>query len=74
MDIRVLITDENNEVLVDLFIYQDGSDREGAEDIVSKLEENYSVVRDYFEPDEDYGRSIWADEQAILINKYNCED
>jgi len=43
MDLKITITDENNDVLAEETIYQDGSDSEGALIIVEYLKENFQV-------------------------------
>lgn len=45
MDLWITITDENNDVLNCVNIYQDGSDFEGAEEIIEWLLENYDGAR-----------------------------
>lgn len=37
MDLRIVILDENREILEDVTVYQDGSDREGAAEIVGLI-------------------------------------
>jgi len=41
MDLRIKITDENNEIRADIEIYQDGSDSEGVEKIVAAILDMY---------------------------------
>lgn len=45
MDIYITFTDENDECLNCVNIYQDGSDIEGTEEIVEWLLENYEGAR-----------------------------
>lgn len=45
MDLRITITDENEEVMMKLNIYQDGSDSDGCEEIYEMLGQKYSVER-----------------------------
>ena len=46
MDIRMVMIDENGDVLDHLTIYQDGSDSEGVAKIREYLEENFTVEDD----------------------------
>lgn len=46
MDLKVIIVDENDEVLESFRIYQDGSDVEGAAKIASLCEMHFEVEDD----------------------------
>jgi len=46
MDIRVVMIDENDDIMDDLSIYQDGSDSEGVAKIREYLENNFAVESD----------------------------
>ena len=43
MDLRVTITDENQEVLQDVTIYQEGSDSEGAAEIIRLISSAFTI-------------------------------
>jgi hypothetical protein len=43
MDLRVVITNEHDEIIADEVIYQDGSDLEGAKAIVDYMKDNFDV-------------------------------
>ena len=55
MDLTITIKDENGEVLESTNIYQDGSDSEGAKEVILWIEDNYST-----DP------STWANPEAPL--------
>ncbi len=46
MDLRVNITDEDGVLLERVVIYQDGSDSEGAKQIVEMIEQRYETKED----------------------------
>lgn len=48
MDLRIQISDENDEVLGEVTIYQDGSDSEGTEEIIQWIEQNYQTDPELF--------------------------
>ena len=43
MDLRIVISDENGEVLEDFSVYQDGSDSEGAQRVVELIAGEFQV-------------------------------
>ena len=43
MDLKIVITDENDEVLQQFSIYQDGSDAEGASNIKELLKMDFII-------------------------------
>lgn len=43
MDLRIEIRDENDDVLCELTVYQDGSDSEGADRIEQYIRNNFTV-------------------------------
>jgi hypothetical protein len=43
MDLRVLVIDENDDIIAEEAIYQDGSDSEGADIIVQFIEDNFTL-------------------------------
>ncbi len=47
MDLKILITDENDDTLYELQIYQDGSDSEGAKEIHDFICKNFDVEQDH---------------------------
>ena len=46
MDLRIKITDENNDTLQNITVYQDGSDSEGAETIAAFIRASFDIDRD----------------------------
>lgn len=54
MDLRIVISDENGEVLEDFSVYQDGSDSLGAQRIVRMIASEFQVEG-------------WFDEESIFI-------
>ena len=46
MDLYITITDENDDILRKVNIWQDGSDREGANEIAEWILEEYDGARD----------------------------
>jgi hypothetical protein len=46
MDLRIKITDENDFVLQDITVYQDGSDSDGAETIAAFIRASFDIDRD----------------------------
>ena len=46
MDLRITITDENDEILERVTVYQDGSDREGAAEIIELIEHRFETEDD----------------------------
>lgn len=46
MDLRIHITDENNDTLQDIQVYQDGSDSEGAQQMADLIAEHFDVDED----------------------------
>ena len=43
MDLRIIIIDENDDILETTTIYQDGSDSEGAAIIIDWIESNFTI-------------------------------
>lgn len=46
MDLRIKITDENDDTLQLITVYQDGSDSEGAETIAAFIRASFDIDRD----------------------------
>ena len=56
MDIKITLVDEDDYLLDEIYIYQDGSDAEGAQRIRDWIEKNFNVedtLRDYIGEDND---------------------
>lgn len=51
MDLYITISDENGDVLRDINIYRDGSDSEGADNIINMIREAYADDDDDYEDD-----------------------
>lgn len=46
MDLRIVITDENDEALEDIRVYQDGSDADGAAAIAAFIRASFDIDSD----------------------------
>ena len=43
MDLHIVITDENDVTLKDIYVYEDGSDAEGAEKLLDLINEHFYI-------------------------------
>lgn len=69
MDLRIVISDENSEVLARTVIYQDGSDSEGANEIIEFISQRFVVDPDSASV---LDRNKW-DDNSIQFSRLLCE-